>query len=253
MRRLGVLFIALLLLLAAAGAGGVLLVRWWRAPATVPDHASGFSATFAARVFETVTIAQHVRPTQNGFTAADFIVVADRPGLPGDVHLDVRVWPAGPVVRTAQMPAAALHTGSVWDFRPGQPAEGWTSFGFPPIADSAGKDYLLVLTYPGGRDADGQRVATLAHFPRTYRLGDIRVNGEDRAGTLLFRLASAGTHGEAVRGAVRTLAQAQPVLTGSELAPAILGGVCIVFAAGLVWAILHVSTAAAVVERSERA
>jgi hypothetical protein len=77
-------------------------------------------------------------------------------------------WPSGRELRLARRPAAAVTAGEPWRFRPGQPDEQWQTFGFDPVVDSAGRDFVVTLTYPDGTDTPGSRLAVLAHFPRRY-------------------------------------------------------------------------------------
>ncbi len=231
--------LALGLALLALAAGSARLARWWRAPAAVPDHAAPFSATFAMRFAGATTLAQRIRPRLNGFTAADLLVVAEAPGLPGSVELRVEEWPSHRLVRTARLPAASvIAPASPWDARPGQPGERWLSFGFEPISDSAGHEYLLVLSYPEGRDAAGARLIALAHFPGLYAPGELLVNGSPQDGNLLFRLAARGTRGEALGIAAGNLARAQAIVPGTLVAPGVLAAASAALMTALVAAIL---------------
>ena len=235
------------LLLVAAVLGclaiGGWLRQWWRTPAPVPDHAPPLAATLEMKFAGETVLAQRVRPTRDRLTAVDLLIAAERPDLPGTVHLAIEEWPAGQVVRTARLPAAAAPVGSAWELRPGQPGrrERWLSFGFEPIAGSAGRTYLLVLRYPDGQDAPGARLATLAHFPNSYLPGELRVNGfpvGEAGGTLLFRLAAAGSRGAAVLGAADNLARAQPFVPGTLVLPGALAATCGGLAAALIWVML---------------
>jgi hypothetical protein len=232
--------VALGLAVLVLAAGGVRLIGWWREAAAVPDHAAPFSATFAMRFAGATTLAQRVRPRLDGFTAADLLVVAEAPGLPGSVELRVEEWPSRRLVRTSRLPAASVPApASPWEARPGQPGERWLSFGFEPIGGSAGRDYLLVLSYPDGRDAAGARLIALAHFPSLYAPGELLVNGAPQDGNLLFRLAARGTHGAALGLAAGNLARAQAIVAGTLVAPGVLAAASAVLAVGLAVAIVR--------------
>jgi hypothetical protein len=181
------------------------------------------------------TLAQPVRPGLDGFTAVDLVLAAERSGLPGTVHLQVQEYPSGRVLREAQVPAATLRAGSAWNVRPGSPGERWSTFGFDPIPESAEKEYLLVLSYPppDGVDQPGARVAALARFPNNYGPGQLSINGSPAGGVLLLRLAAAGTHGQAVQVGLTNLARAQPLGTGSLLAPTVAAALAVCFATTL--------------------
>ena len=200
------------------------LARWWNAPAAVPDHAAPFVASFDPKFAAGNELGQRVVPTRDGLTAVDLILSAEEPGLPGSVRLTVQDGASGQPLRTAQVPAAALPAGSAWQYRPAQPGERWTTFGFEPIAGSTGRPYLLTLSYADGLDSPGHRLSTLAQLPRSYGLGDFLMNGHplDRGGTLLFRLAAAGTHGQAVLVARDNLTRSQPLGSGSLTYPILL-------------------------------
>jgi hypothetical protein len=176
-------------------------------------------------------LAQRFAPRRDRLTAIDLLIVAEEAGLTGDVRLEVQAWPSRQSVRVARLPAAALPSGSIWDFRPGQPRETWTSFGFEPIDDSAGRELVAVLTYQDGIDRPGTRVVTLAHFPSLYPGGELSVNGfpvAGQGGNLLFRLAAAGTRADALSMALTNVARNQPAAPGSLLFPAALGVACLV-------------------------
>jgi hypothetical protein len=129
--------------------------------------------------------------------------------------------------------AATLPQGQIWEVRPGEPRETWTSFGFEPIRNSAGRDLVFVLTYTDGVDRPGARVVTLAHFPNLYPGGELAVNGfpvERSGGNLVFRAAAAGVRGEALEAALANLARVQPVAPGTLAFPAALAGGCVVLA-----------------------
>ena len=222
----------------ALGLAAAALAKWWNAPAPVPDHAAPFVATTEMKVFGTTTLAQVVRPTLDRITGVDLVVAAERAGLPGMVRLSVEEWPSRRVVRTAAVPAARAPEGSAWRYRPGQSGERWLSFGFEPIEGSAGRDFLFVLSYPDGHDVAGARIATLAHFPSRYPPGDLLVNDDPKSGTLLFRLAAAGTRGAALDAAFRNLARAQPVLQGTLVFPGALTAACVCLAAALAAAVV---------------
>ncbi len=183
------------------------------------------------------TLAQRVRPTLDGFTAVDLIVAAERADLPGMVQLQVEDYLSGRVLRTAHVPAARAPAGSVWDRRPGSPGEQWLTFGFEPIPNSAGQEYRLVLSYPppDGVDQPGSRLATLARFSSSYAPDQMSINGSPAAGTLLLRLAAAGTHGQAVQVALANLARTQPLATGTLVAPSVAALVALCFAGASIW------------------
>ncbi|HEU5318710.1 MAG TPA: hypothetical protein VFX49_21530 [Chloroflexota bacterium] len=207
--------------------------RWAAAPAAVPDHATAFSGTQPMTVAGRTVLAQRFLPGRDRLTAIDLLLASEEPGLPGDVRLEVQALPSRQVIRQARVSAAALPHGPIWEVRPGQPRERWTSFGFEPVPDTAGRELLLVLSYPDGADRPGQRVATLAHFPGLYPGGELSVNGfpvGGGGGNLLFRLASAGTRGEALHAAAQNVARAQPVAGGTLLFPLSLGAGCVLLA-----------------------
>jgi hypothetical protein len=184
-------------------------------------------ATYALRFAGGGGLGQRFTPQRDGLRAIDLIVVAEAPALPGEVELRVLEWPSGQELRRAHRPAADARAGNPWDFRPGQPEEGWLSFGFEPIPDSAGRELQVVLSYPLGQDTPGTRLATLANFPRRYPLGELWVNGNPAGGNLLFRLAGSGTRGDAVRQAGANLARGQPYAPGSLALPATLAGLAL--------------------------
>ena len=209
---------------------------WAAAPAAVPDHATLFSGTQPMTLAGSTTLAQRFTPARDRLTAVDLLLAAESPELPGDVRLEILALPSRQAIRRAQVPAARLPHASIWELRPGQPRETWTSFGFEPVADTLGRDLLLVLTYPEGADRPGERVATLAHFPGRYPGGELAVNGfpvGGNGGNLLFRLASAGTRGEALWTAANNVARAQPFAAGTLVLPITLGGACLILAMAL--------------------
>jgi hypothetical protein len=216
-----------LAVVVAGSATALWLLRWWNVPAPVPDHAAPFTATLEMKFSGEATLAQTVRPELDRFAAVDVVLSAESAGLPGMVELAVEEWPARTVVRTARVPAAAIPPGSAWQYRPGQPGERWLTFGFEPIDDSAGRTFRFVLRYPAGRNAGGERMATLARFPAGYPRGDLYVNGDRQDGTLLFRLAAAGTRGAAVELALAHLGRVQPLFPGTLILPGALTAVCV--------------------------
>jgi hypothetical protein len=230
-----------LLLLLAFGAGALIagVARWLRAPAAVPDHAAPFVVTKPMVFAAGTTLSQRLRATRDGLRAVDLILVAEGPGLPGEVEVRLAEWPSGRELRAARRPAADVPAGEPWTFRPGQPDEQWLSFGFEPLPDSAGRDYLLTLAYPQGRDVPGERLLALAHLPGKYPGGDLTVNGDALSGNLLFRLAGSGTRGEALRQAGDNLAREQPYFPTSLALPAILALLAAGLAAALAVAVLR--------------
>ena len=186
----------------------------------------------------TTTLAQRFTPRLDGLTAVDILLTAEGERLPGTVQLEVLAWPSREKLRQSQLPAADLPQGDVWKVRPGQPEERWSTFGFEPLADSAGRDLLFVLSYPGSADRPGERLSALAHFPGAYAQPVLLVNGTESKGNLLFRISAAGTRGQAVSVALENLARSQPVLAGSLVFPAGLAVVCVALAAGVLWTIV---------------
>ncbi|MGH2369481.1 MAG: hypothetical protein ACRDI2_14930 [Chloroflexota bacterium] len=229
----------LAILSVAVAACSLWLVRWWNAPAPVPDHAAPFVATQPMLFAGQTELAQRITPQRDGLTAVDLLISAEERGLPGLIELRIAEWPSRREVRAARRPAADAPAGNPWELRPGQPSERWLAFGFDPIPDSAGRDYLLILTYPEGRDTPGARLGTLAHFPGRYPFGQLEVNGNPANSNLLFRLAAAGTHGQAMLGAADNLARRQPYFPVSLALPAALAGTCLFLAAGLGTAIVR--------------
>jgi hypothetical protein len=225
---------AVVFALAALGRSRFGRGRWLSLPATVPDHVTALSASSEMKVAEQLWLAQIVRPDRDGFSAVDVVLSAERDGLPGEVQLEVQELPGERVLRTSRRRAAELPAGSAWTFRPGSSREQWVTFGFEPILDSAGKDLRLVLTYRDGRDAAGERVAVLARFPRTYPRGVFFVNGFEAGGTLLARLAAAGTRAGVLQEASTNLAHQQPFWTGTLVVPAALMAVSVGFAAAAI-------------------
>jgi hypothetical protein len=223
---LAALFAAAFVTVGGLGAGR--LARWWNAPGAVPDHTAPYVASFDPKFAARTELAQRVVPRRSGFTAVDLVLSAEEPNLPGAVRLTVRDETLGQDVRQARVPAAALPTGSVWQYRPNQPRERWTTFGFEPIPGSAGRSFLVTISYADGRDTPGARLSTLAHLPRSYGLGEFLLNGREleRGGTMLFRLAAAGTNGQAVQTARENLARSLPLGSGTLTLPALLLGCC---------------------------
>jgi hypothetical protein len=230
-----------LLLLLAFGAGALFagFARWLRAPAPVPDHAAPFVATKPMVFAAGNALSQRLRAERAGLRAVDVILAAEAPGLPGEVEVRLAEWPSGQEVRVSRLPAAAVPAGEPWRFRPGQPDEQWSSFGFDPLPDSAGRDYVLTLSYPLGRDVPGERLLALAHLPGKYPGGDLAVNGDALSGNLLFRLAGSGTRGEALQQAGDNLAREQPYFPASLALPAILALLAAGLAAALAVAVLR--------------
>jgi hypothetical protein len=220
------------------GALAVALVRWWQAPAPVPDHAAPFVATQPLLFAGRGSISQRVTARRDGLRAVDLILVAENPDLPGSVEVRLAEWPSGRELRLARRPAAAVAAGEPWRFRPGQPDEQWQTFGFDPVLDSAGRDFVITLAYPEGNDAPGSRLAVLAHFPRRYPDGTLAIGGDALSGNLLFRLAGSGTHGEAVRQAGDNLAREQPYFPTSLVVPTVLAILCLCGATGLAAAVM---------------
>jgi len=213
------------LLLATVLAFGVMVIgtastgRWLSAPAAVPDHQTGFAGTLEMVFAGPITLAQRIVPSRNGLMAVDVVIAAEAANLPGVVTLDVQAWPSREPIRRAQLPAAALSTERVWALRPGRLEERWTTFGFEPVADSARRELLIVLSYAGGVDRPGSRLATLGHFPGRYRVPVMLVNGFEQGGNLPFRLAAAGNRRDALGVALDNLARAQPVMAGTLVFP----------------------------------
>jgi hypothetical protein len=205
----------------------VWLPRWWNVPAPVPDHTAPLTATQEMKFSANGTLAQTVRPELNRLTAVDVILAAESAGLPGLVELSVEEWPARTPLRTARVPAAVVPQGSAWQFRPSQPGERWLTFGFEPIEGSGGRSFRFVLRYPEGRDTGGERMATLARFPASYGRGALYVNEDRQDGTLLFRLAAAGTRGGAIELTLLNLGRVQPVFPGTLVFPGALAIVCV--------------------------
>jgi hypothetical protein len=229
-----VLRFALAMLLAfGAGAFAVGLTRWLRAPAPVPDHAAPFIATKPMLMAGQGTLSQRLRPERDGLRAVDLIVVAENAALPVEVEVRLAEWPSGTEVRVSRRPAADAPAGEPWRFRPGQPDERWLSFGFDPLPHSAGRDYVLTVAYPEGRDVPGERLAVLAHLPGRYPDGDLTVNGDRLSGNLLFRLAGSGTRGEALSQAGDNLAREQPYFPTSLVLPATLAALALALALAL--------------------
>jgi hypothetical protein len=198
---------------------------WWRSPALVADHASAFGGTAVMSFAGVRTVSQLVIPRRDGLARVDALIAAESPALPGRVRLTVEEWPLRRVTRSVELQASGLPVGSPWDLRLGQANTRWTSFGFEPVADSSGREYLLRLSYGDGVDEGGSRLATLARFPRTYPWGDILLNDLPSNGTLVFRLSASGSHGDAVRSTAANLARAQPVARGTLALPAALAAI----------------------------
>jgi hypothetical protein len=184
------------------------------------------------------SLGQRFKPRHNGLTAVDLLLTAEAPNMPGNVELEILDAAGATLLRTARLAVASLPARQVWELRPGQAAEHWTTFGFEPIPDSAGRALMFRLRYSDAPDRPGFRVQTLAHFPSTYRTADwapeLLVNGFPQGGNLLFRVATAGTRAGALGVALENLARTQPIGTGSLLLPEALLGLCAVLAAAFV-------------------
>ena len=200
--------------------------HWAATPAAVPDHATVFSGTQGMTVAGPRDLGQRFRPGRDRLTAIDLLLAAEGADLRGAVQIELQEWPSRRRLRMGRIAAASVPQGQIWDVRPGQPRETWTSFGFEPLDGGAGQELLFVLSYADGVDRPGERIVTLAHFPGTYPQGGLLVNGDRAAGNLLFRLAAAGTRGEALSAAVANLAGTQPVAPGSLLFPLVMTGGC---------------------------
>lgn len=212
---------------------GVFITRKLAEPAAVPDHASTFTASAPMLFADRVTLAQRIKPRRDRFTAVDLLLAAESEALPGNVVLEIRAWPSLDLLRTARVPANSLPTERIWDMRPGQPREQWTTFGFDPIADAAEREFLFTLSYTDGADRPGSRLATLARFSASLPK-QIYVNGFAQDGTLLYRLAGAGTRAQALGVAAENLARVQPVLAGTLYAPLALAACCLVLAGTII-------------------
>ena len=94
-------------------------MRWWRAPATVPDHAAPFAANWDPKFAGGGGFAQRITPTRDGLTSVDFVITAENPNLPGFIQVRIEAWPSRTVVRTSQIPAAAVPSESIWRLLPG--------------------------------------------------------------------------------------------------------------------------------------
>ena len=213
--------------------GGLVLREQLTAAAAVPDHASTFSASAPMLFADRVTLAQRIKPQRDRFTAVDLLLAAESEALPGTIVLEIRAWPSLDLLRTARVPAGSIPNGRIWDMRPGQPREQWTTFGFEPIMDSAERDLLFTLSYADGADRPGSRLATLAKFSSSLPKR-IYVNGFAQDGTLLYRLAAAGTRAQAMGVAAENLARVQPVLTGTLYVPLALAACCLVLAGAII-------------------
>ena len=179
------------------------------------------------------TLAQRLVPRHDGLLAIDVLLAAENAGLPGNVQLDVLSFPDRLPLRRARRAVADVPVGQVWEVRPGQPRERWTSFGFEPIDESAGRELLVVLSYADGEDRPGRRLVTLAHFPGSYPDGELYVNGsatDGRAGDLLFRAARAGTRRQALGVAIENVARTQPLARGTPALPLALGALSLALA-----------------------
>jgi hypothetical protein len=229
-------------LLSAAGAvivsgllvaGALLLARWWRAAGLVPDHAPPIRATAEMKIGGPVELMQRVRVRRAGLAAVDVLLRAEAPDLPGWAQLRVEAWPGRLALRTARLPAALPAPPTGWLALPQRPPQRWATFTFEPLPDSAGREYLLVFSYPEGQNEAGRRLAIATHFPNSYPYGELLVNGSPADGTLMFRLAGAGTNGDAVRATAYNLARGQPVFAGTLLAPGLLAGASAALLVGL--------------------
>jgi hypothetical protein len=225
--------------LALVGVAWWRIPRWWNGSAPVPDHATTFSASQQLLFAGGTTLTQRVRPTRDKFAAVDAILSAESRGLPGSVRLVIQDASSGRVVREGRVPASSLPTGPAWDVRPSSPGERWVTFSFEPIADSAGKEFDLALSYPPpeGVDRPGSRLATLSRAPARYPFSEPPPQSNEAAGVLLVRLAARGTHGDAVHVGLDNIARAQPLGTGSLVASAVSLVVALCFAGGSVRAL----------------
>lgn len=224
-------------LLGAVTLGGALwgASRWLGAPAAVPDHATVFTGTQPMLFAGSTTLGQRIVPQRDGLRAVDLLLAAEGAELGGMVRMDILDPQSRETIRTAQVPARRVPSGSVWELRPGGATERWTTFGFEPVPNSAGRDLLMILSYSDGRDVPGGRLATLAHFPGTYPLGQMLINGTPQKGNLLFRLAGSGTRRDATGVAMENLARVQPVARGTLVFPAVLLLLCVTLAAAVIW------------------
>ena len=166
------------------------------------------------------------------------LVVTPRAGLDLQLQVDeqsgqvVAVVLAGPEGAVELRAFAAPRNGDIWEDVRRQIAAEVTRRGGTATehAGPYGPELRVVLTYRDGRDAGGERVAALARFPRSYPQGTFYVNGFEAGGTLLLRLAAAGTRAEAIQEAANNLASRQPILRGTLIAPGALVAVCAVLA-----------------------
>ena len=172
------------------------------------------------------SLEQRFIPRRDRLTAIDVLIAAENADLPGDVQLEVIDGASRQRLRLSRLPAALTPVGQIWEIRPGQTRERWSSFGFEPIEDSRNRELLFRLTYPVGSDRPGSRLVTLASLPASYPGGGLVVNGDRQSGNLLFRVASAGTRGAALGAGLENLARAQPVGAGTLALPVTLIVAC---------------------------
>ena len=193
----------------------------------MPDHATVFSGTSALIFAGRTALEQRFIPRRDRLTAIDVLIAAENADLPGDIQLEVLDGGSRLRLRLSRLPAALAPVGQIWDMRPGQVRERWSSFGFEPIEDSRNRELLFRLTYPMGNDRPGSRLVTLAALPATYPGGGLALNGDLQTGNLLFRLADAGTRRAALEAGLENLARVQPIAGGTLALPVTLTVLCV--------------------------
>jgi hypothetical protein len=184
-------------------------------PVDVPAAASRLGANTELGLAEGVEWTQEVRVTGESLSRVAVILADPARGPDRPVVLSVRMDPAGPVVRRAEVRTARLYQGAVWDIAAGRRDERWTEFSFEPLPVAPGMTVYISLTAPG--TPPEQAVRALANFgPRRGR-AELTQNGRqisDLEGNLLYRTYERGTVGGLLAVSWHNLTRGKPGFLG---------------------------------------
>lgn len=158
-------------------------------PVDVPDTNSPPHANHSGSVNGASTIGQTFVPSRNGLHRVEVALAVEDPSVDTGVTFQVSQVPWIDT-RTVVRRLSELPEGKAADHRPGTITERWYSFGFDPIADSAGKNMYFSLEGKGIQGPNS--VDLLMFFHNSYPLGEAYVNGEAANAHVVFKTYSTG-------------------------------------------------------------
>ncbi len=194
--------------LAGIAVGATILWGILQIPAELPDTSSPLAHTAVGTVNDWTSVGQTFVPRENGLHRISVVLATDRATDSASIVFNIKETPTGPPLRIVKKTISELPEGNPSDLRPDNITEGWFSFNFDPIPDSAGRKLYFSLE---GKDVpEANTVKVLMFYHSQYPQGEAYLNEKAVDAHVPFRAYSQGQLGHLITVLLGHLARTKP-------------------------------------------